>query len=117
MSLLHTQGVVIVRAGEFTDRYGNTKPDWGTGATRTPVSGVNVQPASSPSSSDEHIDDRQTTVTRWDFFTDRGVDVDLLATDRVEFDGMKLRVDGKVGRWPAPGGGVHHVEATLVEVD
>lgn len=117
MSMLFTQSVVIVRAGGLIDRYGNTKPDWGSGATRTAVSGVNVQPAASPSNSDEHIDDRQTTLTRWRLYTPRRMDLDLLETDRVEYAGMKLRVDGKVGRWPAPGGGVHHVEATLVEVD
>jgi hypothetical protein len=27
-----------------------------------------------------------------------------------------MQVIGKVARWPAPGGGVHHVEADLREV-
>lgn len=117
MSALHTQSVVIVRPGTTADRYNNTQPDWGAGATRTPVAGVNVQPASAPAQSAEHIDDRQTTVTGWRLYTDRGVDLDLRETDRVEYDGMTLEVDGKVGRWVGPGGGVHHVEAELREVD
>jgi hypothetical protein len=117
MSMLFTQLVVVVRAGELVDRYGNTKPDWGAGATRTPVSGVNVQPAASPSSTDEHVDDRQTTVTKWRLYTPRRMDLDLRETDRVEFDGMSLEVDGKVGRWTGPGGSVHHIEATLKEID
>lgn len=113
MSLLYAQTVTIVRAGTVVDDYHNEKPDWGAGATRTPVSGVNVQPSGRGT---EDTDDRQVTVTGWRLYTPRGVDLDLLATDRIEFDGMTLQVVGKVARWPAPGGGVHHVEADLREV-
>ena len=111
--MLYQQSLVIVRAGTAVDEYHNTKPDWGAGATRTPVSGVNVQPSGG---STENTDDRQVTVTGWRLYTPRGVDLDLRETDRVEFDGMVLQVAGKVARWPAPGGGVHHVEADLREV-
>jgi len=116
MTLLHTQTVVVVRAAVVTDRYGNQTRDWAN-ASRTTVTGVNVQPAAAPAHSTERIEDRQTTSTEWRLYTDRGVDLDLRETDRVEFDGMTLEVDGKVGRWPAPYGGVHHVEAQLVEID
>jgi hypothetical protein len=44
------------------------------------------------------------------------MDVDLKETDRVEAWGTTMQVVGKVARWPAPGGGVHHVEADLREV-
>lgn len=114
MSLLYTQAVTIVRPGVSTDEYGNERPDWGVGAIRTTVSGVNVQPAGG---STEDTTDKQLTVTGWRLYTPRRMDLDLRETDRVEFDGMTLQVTGKVARWPAPGGGVHHIEADLKEVD
>jgi hypothetical protein len=113
MSLLFLQSIVVLRAPASTDRYGNSKPDWSAPA-RTPVDGVNVQPQGGSS---EDTDDKQVTVTGWRLFTPRGMDLDLRETDRVEFDGMVLQVVGKVARWPAPGGGVHHIEADLREVD
>lgn len=112
--MLYLQSVTIVRPGTATDAYNNEKPDWGAGATRTPVDRINVQPQGGSS---EDTDDKQLTVTGWGLFTPRGMDLDLRETDRVEFDGMTLQVVGKVGRWPAPGGGVHHIEASLREVD
>lgn len=110
--MLYLQSVTILRAGTATDEYGNKRPDWGVPA-RIPVSGVNVQPAGG---SDEDTDDKQLTVTGWRLYTPRGMDLDLRETDRVGFDGMVLQVVGKVARWPAPGGGVHHIEADLREV-
>ncbi|MEU0940300.1 hypothetical protein [Embleya sp. NPDC005971] len=116
MSLMYVQSVVIVRAPVVADRYGSERRDWAA-ATRSTVDGVNVQPAAPPAQSTEYTQDRQTTATGWRLYTPRGMDLDLLETDRVEYDGMTLEVDGKVGRWPRPGGGVHHVEAELVEID
>ncbi|MFJ4808493.1 hypothetical protein [Streptomyces longwoodensis] len=111
--MLYEQDIVIVRPATAEDEYGNERKDWGQAATRIPVSGVNVQPQGG---STEDTEDRQVTVTGWRLFTPRGVDVDLRETDRVEAWGTVMQVAGKVARWPAPGGGVHHVEADLVEV-
>ena len=111
--MLYTQSIVIVRPGTAEDEYGNERPDWGAGATRIPVSGVNVQPSGG---STEDTDDKQVVVTGWRLYTPRGRDVDLRETDRVEAWGTTMQVVGKVARWPAPGGGVHHVEADLREV-
>lgn len=117
MNLLFHQSFTRVRAPLMVDRYQNKKRDW-TNAERVVFSGVNIQPAGSPPQSDEDTIDRQTTVTGWELQTPEGVDLDLLETDRVEYDGMTLEVDGKVGRWPDPfGPGVHHVEARLKEID
>lgn len=107
--------IVRVRAPLTTDEYRNKKRDWDN-AARLTVSGVNVQPAGSPPRSDEEITDRQTTVTQWRLSTPPGTDVDLLETDQVEWEGLTLEVDGKVGRWRIAGR-VHHVEANLREVD
>lgn len=111
--MLYLQDIVIVRPGTATDEYGNEKPDWGAGATRMPVSGVNVQPNGG---STEDTDDKQVTVTGWRLYTPRGMDLDLRETDRVETWGTTMQVAAKVARWPAPGGGVHHIEADLREV-
>ncbi|GGM04763.1 hypothetical protein GCM10010099_21100 [Streptomyces cinereus] len=111
--MLYLQSITIVRAGTTEDEYGNERPDWDD-PLRTPVSGVNVQPQGG---STEDTDDKQLTVTGWRLYTPRGMDLDLRETDRVEVDGMTLQVVGKVARWPAPGGGVHHIEADLREVD
>lgn len=111
--MLYLQSITILRAGAAADEYGNHRPDW-SAPVRTLVSGVNVQPAGG---SNEDTDDKQLTVTGWRLYTPRGMDLDLRETDRVEFDGMVLQVVGKLARWPAPGGGVHHIEADLREVD
>lgn len=111
--MLYLQDIVIVRPGTTVDEYENEQEDWGAGATRIPVSGVNVQPAGG---STEDTDDKQIVVTGWRLYTPRGMDVDLRETDRVEAWGTTMQVIGKVARWPAPGGGVHHVEADLREV-
>lgn len=115
--MLFHQSFVRVRAPLVADRYGNRKRDW-ENAEHLTVTGVNIQPAGSPRQSEEHTTDRQTTITGWELQTPEGTDLDLLETDRVQFDGMTLEVDGKVGRWPDPfGPGVHHIEARLKEID
>lgn len=111
--MLYEQSITIVRPGKTTDEYGNVQPDWGAGATRIPVSGVNVQPVGG---SNEDTDDKQVTVTGWRLYTPRRMDLDLRETDRVTLDGLTLQMAGKARRWPAPGGGVHHIEADLSEV-
>jgi len=111
--MLYLQSITIIRPAEVEDRYHNVRLDYGAAATRIPVSGVNVQPAGG---STEDTDDRQVTVTGWRLYTPRGMDLDLRETDRVEAWGTTMQVVGKVARWPAPGGGVHHVEADLREV-
>lgn len=111
--MLYEQDIVIVRPAKVEDEYGNEQDDWGAAATRIPVPGVNVQPNGG---STEDTEDRQVTVTGWRLYTPRGMDIDLRETDRVEAWGTTMQVIGKVARWPAPGGGVHHVEADLREV-
>lgn len=108
MSILAVQAVTVLRAPLVGNRYNGQVRDW-TNATRTDVDGVSVQPATST----EDVRDRELLTNTYKLFTDRGRDIDLLATDRIEWNGMTLQVDGDPNRWPAPGGGVHHVEAAL----
>ncbi|MYR29805.1 MULTISPECIES: hypothetical protein [unclassified Streptomyces] len=110
--MLYEQSITILRASSMRDEYGNEVDNWSAPA-RTAVDGVNVQPSSG---STEDTDDKQVTVTGWRLYTPRGMDLDLRETDRVEAWGTTMQVVGKVARWPAPGGGVHHVEADLREV-
>ncbi|MGX1129894.1 hypothetical protein RKD49_002084 [Streptomyces glaucescens] len=111
--MLYEQDIVIIRPAKVEDEYGNERDDWGDAAIRILVSGVNVQPNGG---STEDTEDKQVTVTGWRLYTPRGMDVDLRETDRVAAWGTTMQVVGKVARWPAPGGGVHHVEADLQEV-
>lgn len=53
---------------------------------------------------------RQTSTSTWHLHA--GYDLDLLATDRVEWGGLTLEVDGEVGRLKHRGR-PHHVEAVL----
>lgn len=111
MSILASDTVTVIRAPLTTGRYGGKTRDW-PNATRTDYPGVCVQPVSST----EDVRDRELLIGKYMLFTSRGQDIDLLATDRVEWNGITLQVDGDPNRWPAPGGGVHHVEASLKEV-
>jgi hypothetical protein len=116
VSALYNDSIEVLRAPLVANQYRDEKRNWGA-ASATPYDGVNMQPLQVPLESTEYTEDRQTTVTRYLLITQRGMDIDLLETDRVAFAGMTFEVDGKVGRWPAPGGGLRHVEARLKEID
>lgn len=106
------QTVVVIRAPIVADRHGNRVRNWAA-ATRTPVAGVSIQPASRGEQHDPGNRDR--VVSGWSMQTRPGVDVDLVATDRVELaDGVVCEVVGEVARHTHPfGGGLHHVEVAL----
>lgn len=77
---------------ELADGYGGQDSyDWDA-AARTTLR-VAVQPVGTA----EYDDQRQTTVTRWNLFA--GPDEDILATDRFEWAGRTLEVDGDVEEW------------------
>lgn len=111
MSVLAVDTVTVVRASLVTNRYNGQVRDW-TAATRTTFKGVCIQPTGST----EDVKDRELLTDTYTLYTSRGQDIDLLATDRIEWNGAVLQVDGGVDRWPGPGGGVHHVEAKLRQV-
>ncbi|HEY6117184.1 MAG TPA: hypothetical protein VI172_14625 [Candidatus Dormibacteraeota bacterium] len=105
--MMFNQSLVRVRAGERTDRGGNTVKDWAT-ATRLTVEQVNIQ----PSIQSEKVDEQRTAVvTGWHVQSAEGTDPDVRADDRIEWDGMTLEVDGEVARWPELFvDAVHHIE-------
>ena len=112
MSLLYGETVTLVRAPLKTDKYGNetTERDWAN-AERTTYKGLMVQ----PDASSEAVGDRPSVITGWRLITPKGVTFPALPTDRVEWDGLTLAVDGEVGRFKVRGV-LHHCEARLKRV-
>ena len=105
--------VTVVRAPVVVDRYGAEVRDWAN-ATRTLLEGCRVQPLDS--SGGQIIEPRRdAVVTRWRLFAPAGAD--LVATDRVEWQGGTYEVDGDVQRWSSPTGALAHVEALLRRVE
>jgi hypothetical protein len=107
--MMFNQSLVRVRAGERTDRGGNTVKDWSPGAvSRLAVDQVNIQPSIQQETVDEQ---RNAVVTGWHVQSAEGADPDIRADDRIEWDGMTLEVDGEVARWPELfTDAVHHIE-------
>jgi hypothetical protein len=108
-----------VRAGTRTDRGGNAVPDWSDEAVqRLVVDGLNIQPASQTeghsTSSGGPDATRDAVTTGWRVQSDEGNRPDITATDRLEWRGMTLEVQGEVAEWPDPlNGTVHHIEFTM----
>lgn len=99
--------VVRRRAALVSSGYGNQAPDWPNATSVTYP--AEVQPISST----EDVVDQDRTVTRWRLFLDSAADV--VATDRIEWDGNTYQVDGDVERWKRRGI-LHHLEAVLLKV-
>ena len=112
MSLLYGETVTLVRAPFKVDKYGNTtsERDW-SNAERWSYHGLMVQPDGSA----EAVGDRPSVITGWRLITPKGRDFPALATDRVEWDGLTLELDGEVGRFRVSGR-LHHIEARLKRV-
>ncbi|MFD5308186.1 hypothetical protein [Streptomyces ardesiacus] len=108
----YLDSAVRLRAPLVTNKYGDTTTDrdWSR-AERYQITDVSIQ----PDGSSETNGDRELVLTGWKLYTRRGRDLDLVKTDRVEWDGMTLEVDGEVARWRW-GGRVHHVEIRLKRV-
>ncbi|WP_405964845.1 hypothetical protein OG713_34920 [Streptomyces sp. NBC_00723] len=106
------QTIVRVRAGSRTDRGGNTVPDWAPDkVSRITVARVSVQPATQTESNDVA---RSQIVTGWQVISAPGVDADIRAADRIEWDGMTLEVVGEVGRYlEFTNGSTHHIEFVM----
>lgn len=109
--MMFNQSAVRVRAGRKSDR-GNpdsTIPDWSPGAvSRLTVDRLNIQPSIQQEAVDE---ERDAVITGWHVQSDEGTNPDILAVDRIEWDGMTLEIDGEVARWPELfENAVHHIE-------
>lgn len=104
--ILGSHTVTVRRATVTEDDYGNPVRNWAT-ATSTPVAGCSVQPVIG----DEVTVGRDTIVSRWKLYAPD--ETDLIASDRVEFDGSAYDVDGEVQRWDFPP--MSHLTALLTK--
>ncbi|MFF3671691.1 hypothetical protein [Microtetraspora malaysiensis] len=108
----------VVRPAWQADRYGDQIPDW-SAAERRELSGLCIQPSAQVLVANEQItaDGRDVRMTHWRVYTALGTDADVLATDRIEWEGRTFEVVGEVARWPHPlTGQVHHIEFTIERV-
>lgn len=99
--------VAVKRAPLVADGKGNQIRDWTT-ATTSSSPYAYVQPVSS----DENDLNQDRIVSRWRIFLPSAADV--LATDRIVFDGETYQIDGEVQTWDT--GRPHHAEAYLKKV-
>ncbi|MFI6032954.1 hypothetical protein ACIBBD_01990 [Streptomyces sp. NPDC051315] len=107
---MFNQSAVRLRAGEKTDRGGNTVPDWSNPASLT-ITGLNIQPNGQSEDVDEQ---RDLSVTGYRVQSAEGTAPDIVATDRIEWNGDLFEVDGEVARWPDLfTDAVHHIEFVI----
>ncbi|MGW4603729.1 hypothetical protein ACWENS_10710 [Streptomyces sp. NPDC004532] len=113
--MMFNQTAVRVRAGEKTDRGGNTVPDWSQ-PDRLAVTGLNIQPNAPANVASETVDEqRDSVITGYRVQSTEGTSPDIKATDRIEWNGQTFEVDGEVAVWPdlftdTP----HHIEFSMV---
>lgn len=105
--MLLADHVYRLRAVTTDDGYGNQTTDWSL-ATSVEYS-AEVQPLSA----DENDVNQQRTETRWRLWL--SARADLIATDRIVWDGNTYEVYGDVERWKARGR-MHHVKAILRKI-
>lgn len=111
MLSFHTDTVIRLRAVPTIDRYGDQVPgDWTT-ADQLPIAGCRVQPAAGP----EVVVDRDEITRRW--FLWAPANADVLATDRIRWQGADYEIQGEVRRWPSPTGNLAHIECDLLRVE
>lgn len=96
--------ITRLRAPLVSSGYGNSTRDWPNATSQTFYVHWSTQ------STTEVVGDEPQTVTRGKVFG--GPDLDLLATDRVQFQGDTYEVDGEVMR-SYQRGQLHHVRAFL----
>lgn len=104
---LGSQTVTVVRP-PGRDRFGDVIP--GSGG-ETAVAGCSVQ----PDASSELTDGRDAITTGLRAWLPAGTDV--LATDRVRYDGELYAIDGRPSRWVDLDGVEDHVELRLTLVE
>jgi hypothetical protein len=101
--ILGSDTVTILR-GRTRDNFGNLQG----GDTGTDVTGCSVQPASSS----ELTDRGELTVANLTLYLPAGTDI--LATDRVRWNGQVYAVNGPPNRWNDETGTEDHVQAQLL---
>lgn len=104
---MRLRDTAVRRRAPLVGGYGGQKTrDWAH-AAETPIR-VQIQPDTSV----EYTDQQQLTVTRWLMWA--GPSESIETTDRFEWSGRTLEVDGEVREWRR-GSTVHHLEVVLKE--
>lgn len=105
--MLLADSVTRLRATTTTDDYGNTVRDWGA-PTSTPYA-AEVQPLSAA----ENVVDQERLETRWRCWLYPTADV--VATDRIAWDGATYEIEGDVEVWKQKGR-LHHLKLILSKI-
>lgn len=102
-----SQTVIRHRAGTVTLR-GSEVPDWEHELKPLSIGGCSVQPASTSLSEDGRI---LGITDGWTAYLPSGSDV--LAGDRIEFDGNLYEINGEPRTWQSATGQVNHMMLNL----
>ena len=105
-----SQTVTRIRAGTKESR-GSTIPDWAN-VTRLEISGCSVQPSSTSLSQDGRILGVSEGYT---VYLQPGTDV--LAGDRIEYDGNVYTINGEPKPWVSATGRVSHIQLSIERWD
>ena len=100
--------VVILRAPLVSDGKGNQIRDWANPVGATAAAWVQ------PQGTTEQALNQDRVVSRWRIFIEPTADI--VATDRVSWNGLTFQVDGEIQTWDDPRGNAHHREGLLRRV-
>lgn len=99
--------VTRLRGTAGTGSYGSDEIDWSSPTE------LDMSCEFQPMTTDEEVALQQRTESFWRVFLPAGADV--LATDRLRFDGVDYEIDGEPRRWRM-NGREHHVELVVTRV-
>lgn len=99
--------ITRIRPGTKTVR-GSVVPDWDH-VTSKDITGCSVQPASTSLSEDGRVLGISDGMTAY-----VPKDADIIAGDRIVFDGNTYTINGAPRRWPSATGGLDHLLLNLV---
>lgn len=99
--------ITRIRPGTIVRR-GSVEPDWTTATTET-ISGCSLQPASTQLSQDVRVLGISDGYTAYLPPT-----ADVLAGDKIRFDGNDYQINGEVRPWKSATGRITHLQANLV---
>jgi hypothetical protein len=117
--VLATQTITRIRPAQVTNRYGDLEADWDN-ASSLDIVGCALHPAGTTETTDPA---RTAVAIRWNLFLPPGSDI--VAGDRVSFDGVLYEVDGMPLAWMGASSSettvrpaiLDHIAAQLVRVE
>ena len=100
------ESITRARAGTKTVR-GATVPDWNN-VTELVINGCSIQPASTSLSQDGRIQGIAEGLTAY-----IPIDADVVAGDRIIFDGKTYTINGELKVWKSPTGNMSNMQLQL----